>query len=1509
MEKEFFDVFPNLKLKQELSELLEEVIVTKVACNSAKTCVRVYLKSDRWIHKKHIFSLEEQIQRQCFPGLEVSVKVIEKFHLSRQYTPKNFLDTYRSSMELELRNYNMLEYNLFKQAQITFPEDDCLNMALPDSVISRQKSEILIEYLHKVFCERCGMDLKVSLDYVQTEESRYRKNAAIQIRQEVANVLKHARLSTEEESAAPAPAAEEKTGKEAAAGKTSAARSEKKAEAASEKKPFEKKPFEKKGKWGDFRGGFRKDPNPDVIYGRDFEDEPIPLENIVQEMGEVIIRCQVMDVEAREIRNEKTILIFPVTDFTDSITVKMFLRNEQVPEIKEHVKKGAFLKIKGVTSIDRFDGELTIGSISGIKKISDFRSYRVDTSPQKRVELHCHTKMSDMDGVTEAKALVKRAYEWGHPAIAITDHGVVQAFPEANHCFDAWGGCVPKDSDFKVLYGMEAYLVDDLKGMVTNPKKQSLDGRFVVFDIETTGFSPLTCKIIEIGAVLVENGKITDRFSTFVNPQVPIPFRIEQLTSINDSMVMNARPIEEILPEFLKFCEGATMVAHNADFDMSFIIENCNRMGIPNDFTYVDTVGMARFLLPALNRFKLDTVAKAVGVSLDHHHRAVDDAECTARIFEKFVGMCRERDITDVDKLNEQGKVSPDTIKKLPTYHAVIFMRNETGRINLYKLVSQSHIKYFNHRPRVPKSLFEAHREGLLIGSACEAGELYQALLRNAPEQEIARLVSFYDYLEIQPLGNNMFMVEDEKNDTIHSKEDLIEINKKIVKLGEQFNKPVVATCDVHFMDPQDEIYRRIIMAGSGFKDADNQAPLYLRTTEEMLEEFSYLGSEKAEEVVITNTVKIADMIEKMSPIHPDKYPPVIENSDQDLKDMCFQKAHEMYGEVLPKIVEDRLDKELNSIISNGYAVMYIIAQKLVWKSNADGYLVGSRGSVGSSLAATMSGITEVNPLPPHYLCPNPECKYSDFDSPEIKAFSGMAGCDMPDRICPKCGTRMTKQGFDIPFETFLGFKGDKEPDIDLNFSGMYQSHVHRYTEELFGKENVFKAGTVSGLQDKTAYGYVKKYLEERGKTVNRAEENRLVMGCTGVKRTTGQHPGGMVVVPDTFDIYDFCAIQHPADDVKGGLLTTHFEFKYLHDTLLKLDELGHDVPTFYKFFEEYSGIPIDSVPMNDEKVYSLLTSPEALGVTEEQIGSKTGTFGIPEMGTNFVRQMLLDAQPKNFSELIQISGLSHGTDVWTGNADELIRSGTCTIAEVIGCRDSIMLYLLRKGLEPKMSFDIMEAVRKGKVAKGGFKPGWEEAMREHDVPDWYIESCRKIKYMFPKAHAVAYLMAAIRLMWFKVYHPAIFYAVYFTVRGADIDYEAAVGGVRVAKQHLRDNEKIPKDERTAKDDDALVSLQLENEMLQRGCEFLPIELGRSYASKYVVEDGKVRLPFTAIRGLGDAAAVALEQATMHGQEYISVEELQQASGVAQSVFDKLRAVGALGSLPETSQVDLFSMI
>ena len=1236
---------------------------------------------------------------------------------------------------------------------------------------------------------------------------------------------------------------------------------------------------------------------PKLFHGKPFKPADLRPLNDLGDGGKITVWG---DVFATEIKGSRRKIYFTsITDYNGSINLKVLGDDNEDMSKWEGLKPGTTLIVRGNYTYDKYERDYVLLPYDVLQVE---RKPRQDTAPegQKRVELHLHTKSSSMDGFCDPGKVVRLAHRMGHRAIAITDHGVCQGYPEAMLAAD---DIHKKDPDFKLIYGCEAYFVDDMVPTVYGKAEQPVSGSFVVFDTETTGLDPNNDCLTEIGAVFVENGRINEekKFCTFVNPGRPIPARVVELTGINDGMVADAPAPEEAIRQFKEFCGDHVLVAHNANsFDMLFIRRAGERAGVSFDNTYIDTLPMAQALFPGLHNYKLDTINKHLEIPPFNHHRAVDDAMALARIYEKMLEDLREKGIDTVEEINTGLGGNKEVLKK-KYYHLIILVQNQTGLKNLYRIVSEAHTKYFFKKPRVPRSVLNQYREGLLLSSACEAGELYRAIVAGKSHDELLRIADYYDFLEIQPLGNNEFMV---RNGQVDSIEAIKNYNRTVVALGEELHKPVIATGDVHFQEPEDAAYRAILQAGNGFKDADNQAPLYYRTTPDLLEDFSYLGKEKAFEVVVTNPNKVAATIDgNLRAIPKGTYPPSIPGAEEQLRSGTWEHARKGYGDPLPDVLQKRLKKELDSICGHGYAVLYVIAVKLVAFSNAGGYQVGSRGSVGSSAVAHFAGISEVNSMPPHYLCP--ECQHSEWIDDGVT----MDGFDLPDKKCPVCGTPMVMDGHDIPFETFLGFYGDKEPDIDLNFSGMYQSNVHRYTEELFGKENVFKAGTVSGLQDKTAYGYVKKYLEERGRTVNRAEENRLCIGCTGVKRTTGQHPGGMVVVPDTFDIYDFCAIQHPADDVKGGLLTTHFEFKYLHDTLLKLDELGHDVPTFYKYFEEYSGIPIDSVPMNDPKVYSLLTSTEALGVTPEQIGSQTGTFGIPEMGTNFVRQMLLDAQPKNFSELIQISGLSHGTDVWTNNADELIRSKTCTIAEVIGCRDSIMLYLLRKGLEPKTAFDIMEAVRKGKVAKGGFQPGWEETMREHDVPDWYIESCRKIKYMFPKAHAVAYLMAAIRLMWFKVYHPAIFYAVYFTVRGADIDYEAAVGGVRVAKQHLRDNERIPKDERTAKDDDALVSLQLENEMLQRGCQFLPIELGKSYAAKYIVEDGKVRLPFTALRGLGESAAIALEEATIHGQEYISVEELQQASGVAQSIFDKLREVGALGNLPETSQVDLFSML
>ena len=1115
----------------------------------------------------------------------------------------------------------------------------------------------------------------------------------------------------------------------------------------------------------------------------------------------------------------------------------------------------------------------------------------MDKSLEKRVELHLHTVMSDMDSVVDIKKVINTAKSWGHPALAITDHGVLQAFPIAAHCLS-------KDDPFKIIYGVEGYFVDDLKQLVVNAKDQTLMDDYVVFDLETTGFSPVHDEIIEIGAVKVQSEKVTDHYSVFVNPGRPVPPHITELTSIDDSMVADAPGIETILPEFLEFCEGCSLVAHNADFDVSFIEEKAEKLGYSCDFTVLDTVQMARLLLTDLNRFKLNTVCKHLGIKQEHHHRAVDDARVTAEVFLRFVEMLEERGVNTVAQLNEMGSLSADLIKKSMTYHGIILIKNETGRVNLNRLVSASHLDYYNRRPRMPKSLIQKYREGLILGSACEAGELFQAVVKGKSEEELARLVRFYDYLEIQPIGNNHFMLESDRFDA-QTEEDLRNYNRKIVELGEKYNKPVVATCDVHFLNPEDEQYRRILMAGKGFDDADKQAPLYFRTTEEMLQEFAYLGEKKAKEVVITNPNKIADMIEKISPVHPDKCPPVIPKSDEQLTKICYDKAHEIYGPELPEIVEERLTRELNSIISNGFAVMYIIAQKLVWDSNDHGYLVGSRGSVGSSFVATMSGITEVNPLSAHYICPN--CHFVDFDSEYVKPYSmkGMSGCDMPDRECPVCRTPLKKEGHDIPFETFLGFKGNKEPDIDLNFSGEYQAKAHKYVEVIFGEGSAFRAGTIGTIAEKTAYGYVMKYFEERNIHKRRCEIERLAKGCTGVKRTTGQHPGGIIVVPHEHEIYEFTAIQHPANDVNTDIVTTHFEYHSIDHNLLKLDILGHDDPTMIRRLEDLTGVDAKEIPLDDPDVMELFHGTEILGIKPEDIGGiEMGSLGVPEFGTEFVIQMLKDTNPQCFSDLVRISGLSHGTDVWLGNAQMYIESGQAEISTAICCRDDIMTYLINMGLEKELSFTIMESVRKGK----GLKDEWVEEMLSHGVPQWYIDSCRKIKYMFPKAHAAAYVMMGWRVAWFKVHKPLAYYAAYFAIRASAFSYEIMCRGPERLRAAMDELTSIPKEQQTKKEQDTIRDGRIVQEMYARGFDFLPIDIYRAKARESLIIDGKIMPPLSSVEGLGDKACEQVEEAAKNGP-FTSLENFRNRAKVSKTVVDKMVELGILKGLPESDQL------
>ena len=1236
------------------------------------------------------------------------------------------------------------------------------------------------------------------------------------------------------------------------------------------------------------------DEDTPLILGKSMEiQEPlVKVKDLNVDDGKVCLDGEVIFMEDKELKSGKTLLSFDLYDGSSTLTCKAFLEKNNAKKIIGRIKKSKGIRISGTAQMDQFSSELTVMAntiveSTGIKKVK-----RQDLSEEKRVELHMHTQMSQMDAMTSATDLIKRAMSWGMKSIAITDHGVVQSFPEAHKLLGR------ENPDMKVIYGVEAYLAPDKEPSVTNAKGQKLDTTYCVLDLETTGFSPRTEKITEIGVMKVKDGEVIDKFSCFVNPEKPIPPRVVEVTNITDDMVKDAETIEKVFPKLLEFIKGSVLVAHNAKFDIGFLKYVAKDLGYEFDFTYIDTLSLAKDIFPHLKKYKLGKIAEDLGIKVEVAHRALDDVDTTVKVFKVMLEKIKDKGIEfvqDIDQYSGDAESKKDEYKKLNTYHAIILAKNYVGLKNLYKLVSYSHLHYFYKKPRILKSLFKKYSEGLILGSACSEGELYQAILLGKSDEEVEEIAKDYDYLEIQPIGNNDYLV---RNEEVPNHEYLKEINKKIVELGEKLSKPVVATCDVHFMDPQDEIYRRILEAGQGYKDADNQAPLYLRTTEEMLEEFTYLGKEKAYEVVVTNTNKVADMCERISPISPEKCPPHIPGCEDDIRRITYEKAHQLYGDPLPEIIETRLEKELNSIINNGYSVMYIIAQKLVWKSNEDGYIVGSRGSVGSSLVAFMTGITEVNSLQPHYRCPN--CKYSDFTDYGIGN-----GFDLPDKECPKCGAPLAKDGMDIPFETFLGFNGDKEPDIDLNFSGEYQAKAHKYTEVIFGKGTTFKAGTVGTVADKTAFGYVKKYFEERHIPVAKAEITRLSVGCTGIKRTTGQHPGGIIVVPKGREIYEFTPVQHPADDANSDIITTHFDYHSIDANLLKLDILGHDDPTVIRMLQDLTGIDPTKIQLDDKETMSIFSSTQALGVTPEQIHSEVGSYGIPEFGTKFVRGMLVDTKPTTFDELIRISGLSHGTDVWLGNAQSLIEAGTVTLREAICCRDDIMVYLMKKGVPPDKAFKIMETVRKGKALKDMEKwNGFKEVMKQFEIPDWYVKSCEKIKYMFPKAHAAAYVTNAFRIAWFKVHQPLAYYAAYFTIRAKAFDSEYMIFGKEKVKNKMKEidllgNAAAPKDKEMYDD------LEIVLEMYERGFNFLPIDLYKSHSTKFRIEDGALRPPINSIPGLGTVAAEGIEAAKKDGL-FMSIDDLKIRSKIGDSVVGLLEQFGCLKGMPKSNQLSLF---
>jgi len=1479
-ERLFLNVFPTLVLEGKVKNLFEEVEVRSIVMDKQKSHLHIHILSNHLIEKQTVWLVESKIKEQLFPHQKLEIRIDEKYLLSSQYNMENLLEEYKESILFELEEHGLIVSKLLANGALT-AKDDVVFVKLPESIVSKNMESQIKDLLMELIEKRFQLNGRVAFQYYEKPKDDPIEKVD-ELKDEIVGTVVPDETS------------------EKVDGITNV-----KATAS----PIQKKKATKSP--GAYRGNFKKLSNdPNLIYGKNFDDEPIPLKNVVSQMGEITIRGQIIEINTREIRNEKSIVIASITDFTDTIVMKEFVGNQQLPDLLGELKEGCFVRVKGVTNIDKFDGELILSSISGIKSIPDFTEKRQDESKKKRVELHCHSKMSDMDGVTDVKDLIHQAHRWGHKGIAITDHGGVQAFPKANNVVKELGA----DDPFKVIYGVEGYVVDDLQDIAKGAKEQTLNDSFVVFDIETSGLSPIKDKIIEIGALKIVAGKVVKEFSTFVNPKRPIPYEITRLTKINDEMVLDSPTIEEVLPRFLEFVGDDVLVAHNANFDVRFLEQNCRYLEIYCQFVSVDTLALARILLPAISKHTLSSVTAALNISLDNHHRAIDDARATASIFLKFSEMLKDRGITTLKGINQFGHVNGDGIRKLPTHHIIILAKNDIGRFNLYNLISQSHIKYYMRRPRIPKSLLIQYREGLIVGSACESGEIYQGILREKSDEEMSKLAEFYDYYEIQPLGNNQFMIEDSRYPQIQSKEDLIEINKNIVALGERFNKPVVATGDVHFLEKEDAIYREIIMTGKGFKDADQQPPLYLRTTQEMLDEFDYLELAKAEEVVIDNTILIADQIEKISPIYQGKCVPEIEDSDLELMDICYKRAHEIYGEILPKQVEERLKRELDSIISNGYAVMYIIAQKLVSKSIEEGYLVGSRGSVGSSFAATMAGFTEVNPLGPHYYCK--QCYFSDFDSELVKKYAGGCGFDMPDRNCPRCGVLLNKDGFEIPFECFLGFEGDKEPDIDLNFSGEYQAIAHRYTEELFGKGYTYKAGTIGKIAEETAFGYVRGYYEDKKLRKRKCEIGRMMKGIEGIRRSTGQHPGGIIVVPEGHDIHEFTPIQRAANDVKSDIITTHFDYKAIEHNLLKLDILGHADPTMIKVLEEYiNSDALDNeysvetpflatqIPLDDKEVLSLFSSTDALGVKPEEIlGCPIGCRGIPEFGTEFVIGMVEEAKPKSLSDLIRISGLSHGTNVWLNNAQELIKSGDATISTCICTRDDIMVYLINQGLEEALAFNIMENVRRG----WGIPPEWEKEMKDAGVPNWYIWSCKKITYMFPKAHAAAYVMMAFRIAYCKINFPLAYYAGYFGIRAKAFDYEMMCQGKERLIYYINDYLNR-QDSLTAKEEDTLEDMKLVQEMVARGFEFIPIDIYKAKANRFLIVDGKLMPSLNTIGGLGEKAAQNIEEESK-GSKYLSIDDFKMRTKVNATVAELMERLGLFGNLPKSNQLSLFDL-